>query len=219
MSQDNVQGEGLAEDFAQTGAEGERRTPRRRNSVRTQAEILRAAGELFARWGYSHVTLQDIAQRVGVTPALIVRYFGSKRHLFGEVAQMPSTTTLRQHSLDAKRVARDLLTFWREDESRLAAFALVRSLEFDDGELFRQAMADRIFGPWSAALPGDDVEMRARLLGGVLMGYGFFSTNALMNPDSAAPSLADEERVLIYLERIIDACLTPLTDDDSPGGG
>lgn len=208
-----------ADNCASTVADDEQQTPpRRRNSARTQAEILRAAGDLFARRGYAYVTLKDIALHVGVTPALIVHYFGSKRELFDEVARLPATTPLRFHSLDAKIVARDLLTFWREDDSRLAALALVRSLELDGGEQLRQSMQDRIFGPWSATLSGEDADVRARLLGGVLFGYGFFSTGALLGSPTAQTS-ADDERVLVYLERIIHACLTPVTEDSTEGNG
>jgi AcrR family transcriptional regulator len=217
MSQNSAPDPDPAGEPADGAVQGSARTPERRgrDSIRTQSEILLAAGELFARRGYAHVTLKDIAELVGVTPALIVYYFGSKRHLFGQVAQMPATTALREHSLDASEVARDLLTFWREDDSNLAALALVRSLDLDGGELFMQAMAERIFGPWSAALSGgDDAEIRARLLGGFLMGYGLFSTNALVETDSGALAPADDARVLVYLERIIEAFLTPIAEDD-----
>jgi AcrR family transcriptional regulator len=48
-------------------------------------EILRAAGELFARPGYSAVSVADIARSAGSSASLIIFYFGSKQALYLEV--------------------------------------------------------------------------------------------------------------------------------------
>lgn len=216
MSEDSVYQEGQAVENAHAVTDSvQRTTPRGRNSARTQADILRAASDLFSRRGYAYVTLKDIALHVGVTPALIVYYFESKRKLFDAVARIPATISMRIHTLNAKTIARDLLTYWREDDSRFVALALLRSLDVDGGELLRQEIESRIFGPWSAALRGEDSELRARLLGGVLFGYGLFSTGALLEPE-APHSSVDDERVLVYLERIIDACIIPASHGNAP---
>ena len=47
-----------------------------------KAMILEAAGEVFIQKGFSETTLQDIANIVGVSTALLYQYFNSKEDLF-----------------------------------------------------------------------------------------------------------------------------------------
>jgi len=61
---------------------------RRRDAVRTRAELLAAARGQFAREGYERVTVRSVAAEVGVDQALIMRYFGSKAGLFAEAARL-----------------------------------------------------------------------------------------------------------------------------------
>ena len=49
------------------------------------AEILAAAFEVFAEAGYERTTIADVGERAGVSPALVVHYFGSKADLFSAV--------------------------------------------------------------------------------------------------------------------------------------
>lgn len=63
---------------------------RRRWSRRPEsrpAEILKAAFAVFADAGYDRTTIADVAKRAGVSPALVVHYFGTKAELFGAVIQ------------------------------------------------------------------------------------------------------------------------------------
>lgn len=55
---------------------------RRRDAAATRRELLQAARNRFIRLGYEATTLRDVASDVGVNPALIKRYFGSKESLF-----------------------------------------------------------------------------------------------------------------------------------------
>ncbi|MFK0290185.1 TetR family transcriptional regulator [Streptomyces sp. NPDC090442] len=57
----------------------------RRSARGTRLLLLDAASELFAERGYERATVRDIASRAGVNQALLFRYFGSKKALFGEV--------------------------------------------------------------------------------------------------------------------------------------
>ena len=56
--------------------------PRRRNAPQTKARILAAAQEAFSRSGYSQSGIRDIADMVGVSSTILLRYFGSKAGLF-----------------------------------------------------------------------------------------------------------------------------------------
>jgi AcrR family transcriptional regulator len=58
---------------------------RTKDAEQTQNDILLAAAGLFSEKGYAQVGLREIAAKVGITAALIVRYFGSKEALFEQV--------------------------------------------------------------------------------------------------------------------------------------
>jgi AcrR family transcriptional regulator len=53
-----------------------------RNSEQTKANIIKAAQRIFAERGYAQAGMREIAQLADVSPALPVRYFGSKAGLF-----------------------------------------------------------------------------------------------------------------------------------------
>lgn len=54
---------------------------------RTRSQILAAAAEVFARDGYVHAGMADIADRAGLSMGGLYRYFGSKEELFSILAQ------------------------------------------------------------------------------------------------------------------------------------
>ncbi len=60
---------------------------RRRSAPATRAAILDAARARFGAEGVDRVTVRDIAGDVGVDPAMVIRYFGSKDALFIEAAE------------------------------------------------------------------------------------------------------------------------------------
>jgi AcrR family transcriptional regulator len=68
-------------------------TRRRRKAERPQ-EILEAAFSEFSRNGYATTTLDQIAERAGVTKGTIYVYFENKEHLFISVVREVTKTTL-----------------------------------------------------------------------------------------------------------------------------
>src|SRR5579863_1361788 len=56
--------------------------PRRRRKAERPQEIIEAAFAEFSRSGYAAATLDQIAERAGVTKGTIYVYFESKEHLF-----------------------------------------------------------------------------------------------------------------------------------------
>ncbi|GFE18872.1 TetR family transcriptional regulator [Streptomyces glebosus] len=69
--------------------------PSRRDAQGTRLRLLDAASELFAERGYERATVRDIASRAGANQALLFRYFGSKKALFGEVMARGGQEQLR----------------------------------------------------------------------------------------------------------------------------
>ena len=59
-----------------------RTDPRRRRKAERPGEILEAAFSEFSRNGYAATTLDQIAERAGVTKGTIYVYFENKEHLF-----------------------------------------------------------------------------------------------------------------------------------------
>ncbi|QQA41444.1 TetR/AcrR family transcriptional regulator [Pelagovum pacificum] len=74
-----------------------------------RAKILQEAVEVFGTYGYSAGSLQEIAQRAGITPGAIMRHFENKAELLVEVLR---------HWDDAQRI----------DEKRHVGLAYFRSL-------------------------------------------------------------------------------------------
>jgi AcrR family transcriptional regulator len=60
---------------------------RRRSAPATRAAILDAARARFGSDGFDRVRIRDIAADVGVDPAMVIRYFGTKEGLFAKAAE------------------------------------------------------------------------------------------------------------------------------------
>jgi AcrR family transcriptional regulator len=65
-------------------------------------QILDVSEELFSNYGYSGVTIKDVAEKVGVDPALVLYYFDGKQALFDVVCErrMQDAVVSRTKALD-----------------------------------------------------------------------------------------------------------------------
>jgi len=71
-----------------TGARGPRGNQRRRDRVdRTRADLLAAAGRVFAAQGYEGASVGDVAADAGYTKGAVYAHFGSKSELFLALAR------------------------------------------------------------------------------------------------------------------------------------
>lgn len=181
-----------------------------KDSAATRNDILQAAARRFAERGYAHVTLQEIADDAGVTPALVIRYFESKRALFELVAQSHNNRADPGPTAEAGEYAARILAYWQDTDRRTPALALVRSIDLDDGKLLKRELERRVRGPWRGLLGGDpgDAETAAkiRLLESLTMGVGLFGFGALLGEEDALSpeAVAAMER---RLAAMIEACL------------
>ena len=185
---------------------------RRRNSDATRHEILVAAGRRFARAGYAAVRLKDIADDVGVTAPLVIRYFGSKEALFRAVATDEGGPTIDRADLDGPRetlghrLAELLVTYWLDRTTNFPSIALVRSLDFEEAKtLFLSEFTRRLLTPLTEVLPGPDAELRARLIAGQFMGIGLFGLGVLIEPDVSTPDAAQLDRLVALLGAALQA--------------
>jgi AcrR family transcriptional regulator len=77
-----------------TDSVGAQAEPRRRRKAERPKEILEAAFEEFSRNGYAATTLEQVAERAGVTKGTIYVYFDNKEHLFISMVREFTKATL-----------------------------------------------------------------------------------------------------------------------------
>ncbi|WP_461006594.1 TetR/AcrR family transcriptional regulator [Streptomyces capparidis] len=76
-------------------------SPRQRLSpAERRAQLLAVAARLFAAHPYDEVLMEDVAERAGVSRALLYRHFPSKRDLFAALYQQVADQLLAKTRLD-----------------------------------------------------------------------------------------------------------------------
>lgn len=126
---------------------------RRLRRAERRTQILEAAARAFARTGFAHTSLDDIATEAGITRVLLYRHFDSKADLYRAV-------------LDGI-CARLAETVHTEEFTSDSLPALVRAAAADpDGFrlLFRHAAREPAFREFTDALASDATEVARRSL-------------------------------------------------------
>jgi AcrR family transcriptional regulator len=167
---------------------------------RTEATILEAARTLFAEVGFEKTTIRGVAARAGVDPALVMQYYGSKDGLFAASARWfadrKEATSATREEL-ARAALRDLLSGMEDPDQRCAATAVLRSCLTHESA--RTVMRDEVMHEKhkriAQTIGGPDAELRAGLLGAVMIGTTI-ARYLLEIPSVAAASREDIERVL-----------------------
>jgi AcrR family transcriptional regulator len=166
---------------------------RARNAAETRADILVAARVRFGADGYERTTLRGIAADVGVDPALVIRYFGSKQDLFAAAAEftldLPDLT-----AVDPDRVADALLTrFFAVWEGDATFVALLRAAMTSStaADTMRAVFATQVVPTLKAVTP-DHPETRAGLMGAFVIGLAT-TRYVLANP--AVADLSQSELI------------------------
>lgn len=121
-----------------------KRSPHRASGARQR--ILDAAGEIFAEYGYGHVTVRDICKRAGVNVAAVNYYFRNKESLYLDVLKFWQHVAFRkfQPELGADKLL---------PEEHLRAFVrsfLIPMLEEGEHSWFGKLMAREFFEPTRA---------------------------------------------------------------------
>jgi AcrR family transcriptional regulator len=146
-------------------------TTRLRNAADTRADILAAARLRFGSDGYERTTLRAVAADVGVDPALVIRYFGSKQDLFAAAAEF--TLDLPDLSeVDPDKVAEALLprffAVWEHDTTFLALLRAAMTSP-TAADTMRMVFARQV-APTLAAITPDHPAQRAGLMGAFIIG-------------------------------------------------
>lgn len=144
---------------------------RPRNAAETRADILAAARLRFGADGFERTTLRAVAADVGVDPALVIRYFGSKQDLFAAAAEfsvdLPDLRDVAPDDLADALFGR-FFAVWEQDTTFVA---LLRAAMTSPAaaDTMRGVFATQV-APALAAVAPDHAEQRAGLLGAFVIG-------------------------------------------------
>ncbi|MFJ9117015.1 TetR family transcriptional regulator [Streptomyces sp. NPDC102394] len=149
--------------------------PARRDAEATKAAILKAARYLLARHAHADITLKAVAERAGVSPPLILKYFGNKDALF---ARVMSFETDADALLDAPLgdLGRHMVRHVLIGQSRHGADPLLRivfaPLHAEQGDILRANFRTQVTERLTERLTGADAGLRAELAVAALLGLG-----------------------------------------------
>ncbi|ROO88134.1 TetR family transcriptional regulator [Actinocorallia herbida] len=185
---------------------------RRRDKAATRAALLDAARRRFARHGFEGTGLREIAGDVGVDPALIPRYFGTKQALYAEAVQVEVPAGLAAdvhapvpHLADA--LLRDVVFGdWPEFDGEHPLIAMLRSAGHTGvRDLLRERLCDGYLNTLADRLEGPDAALRAELIGALLVGMGVLRSVV----GSPALGAATHEQARPYVARVTAALAAP----------
>jgi AcrR family transcriptional regulator len=147
-----------------------------RNASATREAILMAAKLHFSRDSYDQAGIRAIAADAGIDPAMICRYFGSKRGLFAEVlddiGEDPMKFFAGERSSFGKRVAALMLEPEKHFPECHAFINLVtRSSGSDEARsTLKQHINKQFIRPFSDWLGDRDAEAKSWRILSILMG-------------------------------------------------
>jgi len=147
---------------------------RPRNAAATREAILSAATRRFTAESYDQVGIRDVAGEVGVDPALISRYFGSKEELFRAVIDdcgSGTDITEGDRATFGERIADDIV-YGERKESKLAWLLLMlrSASSAKASEVVQKACTESFYQPFTEWMGGEDAAIRVRLAAGLMMG-------------------------------------------------
>lgn len=163
----------------------------------TRRDILRAALDVFAREGYDHATVRDIAAAARVDPALVFHYFRGKDGLFVEAMktkmERPEPSTFSgPASLDEAcvQVVRLFLERWGGGDGSTPFLGLLRSAASNPrAAALLRTLFEETITPFVSEAPGpQDVELRVALVGSQLLGLGTLRYVLKVEPLASMPS-------------------------------
>src|SRR6201991_3449763 len=166
---------------------------RTRNAVQTRAHILAAARLRFGSDVYERPTLRAVAADVGVDPALVIRYFGSKQDLFAAAAEftidLPDLTAGHPDDV-ADALLPSFFAVW-EDDATFVALLRAAMTSQTAADTMRRIFATQV-APKLAAVAPDHPAQRAGLMGAFVIGLAT-TRYVLANP--AVADLSHDELI------------------------
>ncbi len=185
--------------------------PRPRDAEQTRADILRAARIAFATLGYTQAGIRDIAREAGITAALVVRYFGSKRELF--LAAIATDVGLAGFLDDARetlgqRTVQYLMTKPIHEADTLSMM-LLGAADEEIRELSTKHLRETFTRPLAKWLGGPGAEARAVLILSLISGIWTFRVLLPIKPLAGAPDAAVTSALASMLQHLVDGTGDP----------
>jgi AcrR family transcriptional regulator len=180
--------------------------PRARDRERTRDKILKAARRSFATRGYAQSGMREIAAAAGITPALVVRYFGSKQKLFaaavGEDLGIEGFIAGERATL-GRHVVEYLVNKPPPEADSLAILLLAASDPSVSG-VAKRLMHERMVAPLVAWLGGAHAESRAAQLLAVVSGAWVYRHLLPVAPLAGEPDRATMASLAAIVQRLVD---------------
>ena len=135
---------------------------KQRNAAATRLKILQAAQKAFSQLGYGQAGVREIAQRVGVSAPMVLRYFGSKAGLFEaaliEAVRMDTLLTTGREGLGQRLVA-----FFVDERLEIYPPAMIAlSANHPDAkDIINRVTTEHVITPFAKWLGGRDSQARA----------------------------------------------------------
>lgn len=175
--------------------------PRTRNAAATRRAMLEAARRQFARESYESVGLREISREVGVDPALVCRYFGSKEGLFREVLRHPDDGEFLA-GVTAETLPGYLAELLTEPQcevsSEKAEWLLVVMHSAGSArasQIVRETLHEGVLSPVERMLVGEGAELRAALVLAVMLGSSVLNTMGIASMQKSGDPLVREKLV------------------------
>ncbi len=149
--------------------------PARRDAEATRAAILKAARHLLARHAHADITLKAVAERAGVSPPLILKYFGNKDTLFARVMSFETDADALLAApvpVLGRHMARHVLASQRDRGADPLVRIAFAPLHGDHGDILRANFRAQVTERLAARLSGPDAGLRAELAVAALVGLG-----------------------------------------------
>ncbi len=147
----------------------------RRDAGATKAGILRATRHLLARHAHADITLKAVAERAGVSPPLILKYFGNKEALLAQVMSFETdTAALLDAPLDelGAHMVRHLLVSQAQHGADPLLRIVFAPLQGAHGDILRANFRTQAVERLAARLSGPDAGLRSELAVAMLLGLG-----------------------------------------------
>ncbi len=194
-----------------------------RKSDRTKSRILDASRTLFAQLGYEATTIRGIADKAGIDPSMVIRYFGSKDALFALTVDFKMGQVAPPLSRDrtpGQRGVRHFLRLWEGEEAIAALPILLRTASSSTlaADRLRRLFESQIRG-LIEHLAGRPVDPEcAGLIASQVLGFAYcryilrIESVAKMAPDRAVAMLG--ESIDLHLRREAMPPQRPESDED-----
>lgn len=180
--------------------------PRRRNASLTKAQILAAAQQAFSTVGYSQAGIRDIADMVGVSSTILLRYFGSKAGLF-EAALLDILDVGLMIPANRRRFGRRVAGLLAHPQLNISPHAMIglSTGDPDAREIATRVVRERALAPLADWLGAPNAEARAMQVMTLCTGFVLYTYQIKVLPGDERPDPQMVDWLAASLQAIADA--------------